>query len=360
MKVMHLETGRHLYGGALQVFYLLRGLHAQGVENVLVCSRGSDIGRAAADYAEVIEIPMAGDIDPRFGLGLGQAIKATRPDILHVHSRRGADWWGGLLARRFGVPALVTRRVDNPESRVVASFKYGLYDRVASISQGICQVLRQAGVADEKLTLIHSAVDLERYRQPADRAWFAAEFGLAPQEKTVGVFAQMIPRKGHRTLLQAAAKILAAAPATRFIFFGKGPLRQELETFCREIGVEKQVLFAGFRDDLHRVFPNLDVLAHPAQMEGLGVSLLQAAAAGVPIVAGRAGGIPEVVADGDNGYLLDPFDVEGFAERISRLLTDPELAQVLGEGGKRKSEAFSIAAMVTGYEKLYAEMIASV
>jgi glycosyltransferase involved in cell wall biosynthesis len=358
MKILHIETGRHLYGGALQVFYLLRGLHAAGVENILVCAPGSEIGRKCAEIATVVELPTRGDIDPRLLVGLCQTIRRLRPDIVHAHSRRGADWWGGLAAQLCGVKSVLTRRVDNPEGALLIRLKYSRYDRVVTISEGIRQVLLSEGVAEKQLQLIHSVVDLEQYNSQADRPWFEQEFALHPGERTVAVIAQLIERKGHRFLLAGAEQILAAVPNLRFIFFGQGPGRQELEADCHARGLAEKVIFAGFRDDLPRILPNLDLVVHPALMEGLGVSLLQTAAAGRPMIGARAGGIPEVIRDGLNGYLVPPGEVTLLAEKTIELLLDRQRAETFGANGRRLvEEEFSIPAMISSYQRLYAEIL---
>lgn len=358
MKVLHIETGRHLYGGALQVFYLLRGLHAAGIENILVCAPGSEIGRKCSEVATVVELPTVGDIDPRLLVGLCQTIRRHRPDVVHAHSRRGADWWGGLAAQLCGVKSVLTRRVDNPESALLVRLKYNRFDRVVTISEGIRQVLLSEGVAEKHVELIHSVVDLEQYNCPADRSWFEQEFSLQSGERTVAIIAQLIERKGHRFLLAGAEKILAAVPNLRFIFFGQGPGRPELEAECQARGLTEKVIFAGFRDDLPRVLPNLDLIAHPALMEGLGVSLLQAAAAGRPMIGAHAGGIPEIIRDGVNGYLVPPGEVTLLADKTIELLLNRELAETFGVNGRALVEKeFSIPAMISSYQRLYAQLL---
>lgn len=360
MKILHIETGRHLYGGALQVVYLLRGLKERGLRNVLVCTEGSAIAAAARDFAEVYELPMASDVDPRFAAGLWRAVKSEAPDLVHVHSRRGADIWGGAVARMAGVPAILTRRVDNPENPWLARLKYSPYEKVITISEGIRSVLLAEGIAPEKLVCVHSAVDVEQYRVEADRTWFCSEFNFDADNRVVGVIAQLIPRKGHRFLLEKAREIIAACPEARFLILGQGPLRSALEDFCRREGVAEYVRFAGFRKDLKAILPCLHLVAHPATMEGLGVSLLQACVAGVPIVAGRAGGIPEIIDPGVNGYLIDPGDSESLARFVIELLLDGDKAATFGRNGQRiVEEKFSIARMVAGNEDVYRRVAAS-
>lgn len=354
MKIMHVETGRHLYGGALQVFYLVRGLHAAGMENLLVCPAGSAIAREAAPFAAIHDVPVHGDLDILFGWRLWQLVKQARPDILHIHSRRGADLWGCLVARLTGQTAILTRRVDNPESRWLAGFKYRPYQKVVAISDGIRQVLLTEGVAVDKLHRIHSAVDFDAWQVPRDRSWFEAEFSIGRCQKAVGVIAQLIDRKGHRFLIDAIPAIVQKVPDARFLFLGQGPLETDLKQRCLERSLGHMVHFAGFRGDLPRIMPNLDLVVHPALMEGLGVSLLQAGAAGIPIVAGRSGGIPEVVKDGQNGVLLDPRDTAMLSSTVIDLLSNPQRARAMGGMGQEMvHNHFSIAAMVNAYRTLY-------
>jgi glycosyltransferase involved in cell wall biosynthesis len=360
MHILHIESGRHLYGGALQVLFLLRGLTAAGCRTSLVCPSGSTIASAAGTCAQVYEVPLRGDLDAAFMLRLRGIIAAGRPDLVHVHSRRGADLWGGMAARSRGVPALITRRVDNPENPLVARLKYRLYGRIITISEAIRQVLLSEGIPVEKITCVPSAVDHRRYTAPCDRNWFLREFGLQPTERTIGMIAQFIPRKGHRLLIDAAPEIIGRCPAARFLFFGKGPLKEDVRKMCDRNRIGGRMIFAGFRTDLQRILPCLDLVVHPARMEGLGVSLLQSAAAGVPIVASRAGGIPEIVQDGVNGYLIDVGDRRAIIRRIVELLADPEKACRFGSTGRMIVRSrFSIDAMVKGNLAVYRQMLST-
>ena len=124
------------------------------------------------------------------------------------------------------------------------------------------------------------------------------------------------------------------------------------------MGLDGKVIFAGFRPDLERVLPCLDVVAHPATMEGMGVALLQASAAARPVVASAVGGIPEVVVDGETGLLVPPADPAALATSVGRVLDDSALAARLGENARRRvRQSFSIPAMVAGYLDLYRDLL---
>lgn len=355
MKILHVETGQHLYGGAQQVAFLLHGLAAHGINNGLVCPPGAAIGaHFASDAAvKVVETPCSGDADVGFVLRLRRVLRAERPDVLHLHSRRGADVLGAIAGRLCGVPVVLSRRVDNPESRAWVALKYRLHDRVIAISQGIADVLAAEGVPPAKLRVVRSSLDPAPWRSPASRAAFCAEFGVPEDAVLIGVVAQLIERKGHRVLFEALRSL--ASQRARVICFGQGPKRESLERDAADLG--ETVRFAGFRSDLGRWLGALDLLVHPALMEGLGVSLLQASAAGVPIIASRAGGMPEAVADEESGLLVPPGDAAALAAALKRLIDDPDLRRRLGAQGRARIEReFSVETMVRGNLAVYREL----
>jgi glycosyltransferase involved in cell wall biosynthesis len=359
VKVLHVEAGMHLYGGAKQVVYLSSGLQQQGVESCLVCPCGSAVADAVREIGvQVEEIPMGGDLDLGLIFRLKRMIQLYSPDLVHIHSRRGADILGGLAARMAGVKSVLSRRVDNPEHPWVVASKYRLFDRVIAISQGIADVLNREGVPARKLFCVRSAVDMDLYQQPCDKAWFRAQFGLAEDALVIGVAAQLIPRKGHRYLLEAMPRLVEAFPQLHLLLFGKGPLRETLEQQIAALQLQQHVTMAGFRDDLPRFLPCLDLLVHPALMEGLGVALLQAASAGLPIVAVDAGGMPEAVEDGVNGLLVPPGSDEALAKGIQQLLADETLRRRMGESGREKMQrGFSVQQMVLGNLAVYRDLL---
>lgn len=358
MKIFHVEAGKHYYGGARQVAYIIEGLAQQGVSNVLACPFDAEIGKAVRPYAQVHELAMRGDLDIGMAWRLRTLIRAERPDIVHLHSRRGAELWGGIAARMAGAPCVLSRRVDNPEARWQVALKYQLYAHVITISEGIRKVLLDEGLAPHRVTCVRSAVDARPFLAAVDRAAFLREFGLPSDALVVGIVAQLIRRKGHRYLIDACAALRQAHPALRVLVFGQGPLREELQAEVRQRGLDDIIRFAGFRKDLPQWLGGLDILAHPADMEGLGVSLLQASAAAVPIVTSRAGGLPEAVQDGVNGMLIAPGDVSALIAALDRLLQDVDLRRRLGAAGRQRIlREFSVQAMVEGNLTVYRKVL---
>lgn len=360
LRILHVEGGRHLYGGAFQVLHLLRGLQARGHQNLLACPRGCELARAAEPVAEVHGMPMHGDVDLFMIVRLARLIRRARPDLVHLHSRIGADVMGGLAARLAGVPVIHTRRVDNPEPRWLVGLKYRLHDRVIAISEGIASVLRAEGLAAERLRVVRSAIDPAPYAGPCARDSVLARLGLPKDAIILGVVAQLIRRKGHAVLLDALPPLMARHPRLHLCCFGQGPEAESLGARSQSLGLAERVHLYGFRDDLAEILPCLDLLAHPALMEGLGVALLQAASAGVPIVASRVGGIPEAVRDGENGLLVPPNDPQALGAALGALLDQPERRRALGAAGRAlMAREFSIDAMVEGNLAVYRELLVS-
>jgi len=273
---------------------------------------------------------------------------------VHLHSRRGADVLGGIAARIAGCPAVLSRRVDNTEPRWFAALKYRLYAAVVGISGAICAVLRSQGVAEDRLSCIPSAVDTARYARDCDPVYFERCTGLEPASRTIAMVAQFIPRKGHTVLFKAVPNVIARHPEVRFLLFGRGPLEEALRAETLRLGLGEVIRFPGFVHDLERLLPCCYALVHPANLEGLGVSLLEAGAAGLPIVAARAGGIPEIVEDGRNGLLVPPDDPDALALALIRLLDEPALHAKLASNAHRVVlECFSTERMVEDNHALY-------
>jgi glycosyltransferase involved in cell wall biosynthesis len=231
---------------------------------------------------------------------------------------------------------------------------------VIVISKAIGSVLVSCGVDASKIKTVRSAVNANAYSTEVDKDWFESEFSLPRNAKTLGVIAQLIPRKGHKYLLNILPHLLEAHPQLQVLIFGQGPLATELTGRVAQPEFEGRVKMAGFRNDLHRVFPNLYVVVHPAEREGLGVALLQASASGVPVVAARAGGIPEIILDDVNGITFDIADEVGLLSALDALLADKALRDRLGASGSHLARSeFSLDAMVEGNLKVYQSVLDS-
>jgi len=353
------------------VLLLLDGLRKRGITATLACPEGSAIAGAATDAGhDVVTQPIGGDLDVSAISFLAQTVQRLKPDLLHAHSRRGADLFVGMAAALGRVPAVLTRRVDRPATPVVSRLKYRAYDRVVAISDAVRRQLADQGVPAKKLRTIRSAINPDECQPTWSREQLLAEFGLEPHHRVVAVVAQLIARKGHDVLLSAWPYVLDQCPDARLLVFGAGRLKPDLQRRVEKMkqkgerGViltpeqRRTVTFAGFRPELREFLGRVDLLVHPASQEGLGVSLLEAQAAGVPVVAGNAGGVPEAVANGQTGLLVPTGNPVTLSDGIIQLLRDPERRQRMGAAAAARMRAeFSPDRMVDDYVSLYRELL---
>ena len=359
MKILHVETGRHFLGGPQQVVYLIKALRERGHDNTLVCPPDSGIdGVARLAGIRVQNLFCAGDLDLPFAYRLSQFLKDSAPDLVHCHSRRGADVLGGIAASYADVPAVVSRRVDNTEMRLLAALRYKPFKKIIAISNAIAQMLREHNIEAQRIAVIRSAVDAEFFAREPDRQSFREEFGIEDGAFTIAAAGQLIPRKGHRYLLEAVAKLAQSHPAIRLIIFGDGYLNNQLRAQAASLGLGGIVQFAGFRHDLDDFIACFDLFAHPALAEGLGVAALKAAAAGVPVVGFDAGGLNEAVDHGKTGLLVPAENVDELETAMRRLIDDERMRERMSIAGReRMQNEFSIDTMAHKHIDLYESVL---
>ena len=330
----------------------------RGIRNTLVCPPGSVIAAAASANADIVEVACGGDLDVGFLSRLRRVIQRVSPDLVHCHSRRGADVYGGRAAAREGVPAVVSRRVDSVEPATLARFRYRPFQRVIAISEAIATVLRDAGLRDDRLVVIRSAVDCEAFAHRPSRDRLQALYGIDNEHLAIASAGQLIERKGHGFLLRAVARVRARFPELRLVIFGQGRDEKKLRALCDQLGIADIVQFAGFRSDLDSYLGAFDLLVHPALAEGLGVITLKAQAAGLPVIAFRAGGLAEVVVDGKTGRLVPPRDVGALADAMADLLDDRSLRERYATCAREHARArFSVDTMVQEHVRLYESLL---
>ena len=229
---------------------------------------------------------------------------------------------------------------------------------VPAISETIARVLREHDVDDSRIEVIRSAVDTEQLSRRADCSAVRQEFAVPEDACVIAAAGQLIPRKGHRYLLQAVADLHHKYPQIRLIIFGEGYLNNQLRALAADLELGDVVQFAGFRDDLDDFMGCIDIFAHPALAEGLGVATLKAAAAAVPVVGFDAGGLPEAVIDGKTGMLVPAEDTDALRTALATLIDETELRSALGAAGQeRMQNEFSIDTMADKHVALYESVL---
>ena len=347
---LHIDTARSWRGGQNQVLVTVLGMRAAGHRAMLVAHPDGELRRRAAEGLELLALAPRTEMDLSAAWKLSRAIKQLRPDVLHAHDPHGVAMAAMALSMSTQpkrAPLIAARRVDfRLKGNALSRWKYDQVDRFICASEAIRTILLKDGVAAARTVTVHEGIDLAKV-EAAPAAPLHEELWLPHGSPVVGNVAALVPHKGQRHLVEAAALVVQQMPDARFVIAGEGELRESLEHQIKHHRLEKHVILAGFRPDVLSLHKAFDIFVMSSVTEGLGTSLLDAMAAGKPIVATTAGGMPEVVRDGTTGILVPPRDHHAMADAILKLLKDVELRKQMGEAGRSLAYAeFSAERMV--------------
>ena len=354
---LHIDTARTWRGGQSQVLVTVMGLRALGHRAMLVAHPNGELKSRASEGLDVVPLAPRMEMDLGAAWKLARILKQLRPQILHAHDPHGVAMAALALSMSTVAvkpPLVASRRVDfHIRGHTLSRWKYRQVDCFICASEAIRRMLVGDGIPESKTVTVHEGIDLGRV-EASPRANPHEEFWLPHHAPIVGNVAALVPHKGQRHLIDAAASVVRQVPDARFIIAGEGELRPSLERQIREHRLEKHVILAGFRPDVLSLHKSFDVFVLSSVTEGLGTSLLDAMACAKPIVATLAGGIPEIVEDGVTGLLVRPRDPDGLARAIVTLLSDPALRERLGSAGlARVRERYSAERMVEETLRVY-------
>ena len=297
-------------------------------------------------------------------------IKRIKPHIVHTHTSKA-----GVLGRLAACLARVPIIIHTPHGHVFHSY-YGyimtkiivLVERILSLMTDKITALTdrerdehlEQGVASiEKYVIIHSGVMLQQIMNTnIDVETGKKEFDIPQNSNVIGVVGRLVPIKGHKYLVSAAKRIIKEFGSTVFVFVGDGYLEARLQRQAESLGVRKNIIFAGWRNDVIKILGLFDVLVLPSLNEGMGKVLIEGMALGKPIVASSVGGIIDLVKNGDNGILVPPRDSDALAEAILKLIRNKNLTQELGKNGKSKVyPEYDTFVMIRQIEDLYERLL---
>ncbi len=354
---LHIDTARTWRGGQNQVLTTVMGLRALGHRTMLVAHSGGELRQRAAEGLDLIPLAPKTEMDLSAAWRLSRVVKQLQPDVVHAHDPHGVAMAALALSMSTQLakpPLIASRRVDfHLKGNSLSRWKYRQVDCFICASGAIRQMLVADGVPPVRAVTVHEGIDLGRV-DAAPPANLHEDLWLPHHAPIVGNVAALVPHKGQRHFIEAARLVLPHVPDARFVIAGEGELRPALERQIKEHHLEKHVLLAGFRPDVLSLHKAFHIFVMSSVTEGLGTSLLDAMAASKPIVATTAGGIPEVVVDGDTGFLVPPRDHEAMADAIVRLLKDEALRTRMGRAGRTRAQRlFSAERMVQETLRVY-------
>lgn len=362
MRILHVDTGREWYGGQRQAFYLAQGLSRLGHENTVVAPPRSPLAERCREVRlSLIEMPMHGEVDPVAIFRLRRLIKERNFDLVHAHTAHAHTLIGLATLGNQRVKKVVSRRVDYSIFRSGSSLsriKYRHFgiDQYIAVSNLVARVMQQDGIDPERISVVYDGVQVPKGRSSFEFD-VRRDYGISQDAPIVGTVAQFSDYKGYQFLVKAVPQVLEQFPKTVFLWLGEGVMKAALEEEVRRMGLTKSVIFAGYQTDLGPFWEAFDLMVVPSHMEGLNSSLLDGLAHGKPTVAAAAGGIPEVIRDGENGLLVPIRSPESLAKGLIRLLKDREYARRLASNGPPTiRERFSVEKMVEGTASIYREL----
>jgi glycosyltransferase involved in cell wall biosynthesis len=357
---LHIDTARTWRGGQNQVLVTVLGLRALGHRTLLVAHPDGQLRQRAQEGLDLITLAPKTEMDLGAAWRLSRLIKRVNPDVIHAHDPHGVAMAALALSmstQPVKPPLVASRRVDfHLRASSLSRWKYRQVDCFICASEAIRVMLVGDGIPDERTVTVHEGIDLGRVAA-APPANLHEELFLPHGAPIVGNVAALVPHKGQRHFIEAAALVIRQVPDARFVIAGEGELRPSLERQIKDHRLEKHVLLAGFRPDILSLHKAFDIFVMSSITEGLGTSLLDAMAAAKPIVATSTGGIPEVVANDVTGYLVPPRDHDAMAKAIVKLLKNAELRQQMGTAGLgRAQECFSAERMVEKTVAVYRKL----
>lgn len=358
LNILHVDPEKNWGGGEAQVFGLLSYLSARGHRNDLLADpNGLLYANCRKLDVRLRPLSVRNDLDFYAAAALRRVIYTEPFDIVHFHTKRAHALSLWLWPKRSRPKYVATRRMDYPERRgwhTNLLYNHRL-DGVVAISRVIAELLAQAGVNREKIRHIPSGIDLARFNLVDSKKLTFRE------PLVIGSAAVLEARKGHEFLLEAAALLKADGVNLSYQIAGAGPLRQQLELQAAHLGLQEEVQFLGFVDNISKFLADIDILVMPSLYEGLGVAVLEAMAAGKPVIASRVGGLTESVADGITGILVPPANATALAQAIAKLVHARSLAREMGHQGRERIERhFTLEQMAAANEAYYYELLGAV
>ena len=387
VKVLRVIARLNVGGPALHVAYLTAGLAERGYDTTLVAGtlgRGEESMEFVADAKgvsiEVIE-ELGRSISPlrdaRAVIRLAQLIRRDRPTILHTHTAKaGAVGRAAALLAGGARPPIVVHTFHGHVLRGyfnrVATFGFRTLERLLArmttkliaVSPEVRDDLVRLGVAPaEKFAVIRLGIELDQRVCSSDdqRTETRRVLGLGRGEPfVVGWVGRMTAVKRTDLVVRVLRALVDRGVDARLLLVGDGPDREALERLAHDLGVVKRCLFLGYQEDVARFYDAIDVLLLPSVNEGTPVSVIEALAAERPAVATRVGGIPDVVRDGVDGFLVDSDEPDALAERLAELAADPLRRAAMGEAGRaRVLERYAVDRLVDDVDALYRQLLLS-
>lgn len=364
MKILHITSPKTWRGGEQQLIYLAEELKAKGVEQEIMCPFNSSVHKYCLKHHFPHVTYFKGfSANPMVAFRVTHVSRRTHADLIHVHDSHAHNFavLSSVLTNN-SLPIIVSRRVDFAiQGTSMSLFKYNHPNikKILCVSRAIHDIMLQSIEDVSKLSVVHSGVDLQRFEGIENGNELRKEFGIPDDHALVGNVAALAPHKDYPTFLRVAKRMIDDREKVKFVAIGEGPDRQEIEEAIAKAGLKDHVFLAGFRNNVPQLLKELDAFLITSKTEGLGTSILDAIASGTPVIATSAGGIVEIIEDGENGLLCDVGDDAQLAAAVKRMLSDDALRTACVQSGFQIVKKFSKEETARKTLALYREVLES-
>ncbi len=374
-RVLYVNHVAFIGGAEESLLALLATLDRERVEPVLACPPGDLATRAREIDVEVLSLPVASFRRTHNPVTLSgymlhwiagtnqfrRIVRTAQPGVIHANSAM-AQVYAGSVAQKANIPCVWHARDLRPLPFPAQAICKNA-DQIVAISQCVREFLVVNGFPRRRIQCIHNGIDVARWESRVTGRNVRGELNLTPEEHVILIAAQFVPWKRHEDAIRAMPQILERVPSARLLLAGSDlwgadpEVEGSLRALVKELSVEAEVVFLGQRDDVPDLMSIADVVLIPSDAEPFGRAAIEAMALARPVVGTRAGGLPEVVRDGETGLLVVPRFPGSIADACCRLIENPSLAASLGEAGRRRvEEQFDATRVARETEELYARM----
>ncbi len=361
MKILMVSTPLAWRGGEQQAAYLALALQQAGDEVVMLCPRDAALAsKMEAARIRVLSFSRRGVLDTGLARKISSICKNEKFDLIHTHDSH-AHSAAVMSVSFFGnpLPIVVSRRVDFPVSGTPFSkwkYNHPAVKKIICVSEMIRKITEPAIRDKSRLAVVHSGINVQAYAFSPEENALRKELAIPPGDKIIGNFSALADHKDYPLFIQTARALLEEHKSYHFVIAGKGPEEARIRQLIAERPAGRNIHLLGFRTDIPVLMKSLDLFLITSKTEGLGTIVLEAFAAGIPVVATRAGGIPELVEDGITGLLADTGDVEGLKKAVLRIFEDPGLQRRLVDNAGLKVKAFSYESTAAKTREIYREV----
>lgn len=382
VRVVNIVTRLSIGGVLHHVTNLMCGLDRSKYEQQLVCGFEGAGERSMREHIRaqgvtpiliphLVGNPRVNISDTLAFMHILRLLRQQRPAILHTHTSK-AGLLGRVAGRLTGVPVIVHTfhglvlkghygPLKTNAVRAVERWLARFSDRLITVSNADKKDLLAYRVApSHKIEVIPLGLELNQFIYSRKRRGVLhRELGLDSARRLIGIVGRIAPIKNHRLFFDAMARVLAEHAMAHVVVVGDGDLRPEMESYVDKIGIANRVSFLGWRHDLAQVYTDLEVVVISSNNEGTPVSAIEAMATGRPVVATRVGGLPDLISDGDTGYLVAPGNVTQLASAVERVLGDGETTDRLRRNARESvKDKFAVERLATDVDSLYRKLLA--